>query len=213
MTTPPYPSQPQQPQQQPQPQAQPGVVSYTFMNPPQNGLGIAGFITSLVGILTCGVLAPVGLILSVIALIKPPRGFAIAGTIIGIVGSIWVIFAGFAMVAAALGIRTAAKTVQDYVTAYQSARQAYVQIDQQRTQSGATPTSAAANTIAAKFTDPWGTPFRAEVSDGVIVIRSAGRDKQFDTTDDLRFTEPELQAGVPPTTAPSFPGSPRPRNR
>jgi hypothetical protein len=204
MTTPPYPSQPQ-PQQ---PQA---PVTHVVMTPPQNGLGIAGFVTSLVGVLTCGVLSPVGLILSLIALVKPPRGFAIAGTVIGIVGSIWVIFAGFAMVAAALGIRTAAKAVEDYVTAYQSARQAYVQIDQQRKNTGTAPTSADANTVAAKFTDPWGTALRGEVDDGVIVIRSAGRDKKFDTSDDLRFTEGELQAGVAPTTGPSFPRRTRDR--
>jgi type II secretory pathway pseudopilin PulG len=203
MTTPPYPS-PQQPQ---------APVTHVVMTPPQNGLGIAGFVTSLVGMLTCGVLSPVGLILSLIALVKPPRGFAIAGTIIGIVGSIWVVLAGFAMVAAALGIRTAAKAVEDYVTAYQSARQAYVQIDQQRTRSGQAPTSADADAVAAKFTDPWGTAYRGEVSDGFIVIRSAGRDKKFDTNDDLRFTEQELQAGVPPTTNESSPRSSRPRNR
>lgn len=53
-----------------------------------NGLGLAGFITSLVGIaVTGGVLCPVGLILSLIALSKPPRGFAVAGVVLGALGS------------------------------------------------------------------------------------------------------------------------------
>src|SRR5690348_9132833 len=79
MTTPPYPQQPMQPQ---------APVTHVFVNAqPTNGLGLAGFITSLVGIVTCGVIAPIGLVLSLFGLMKPPRGFAIAGTIIGLIGS------------------------------------------------------------------------------------------------------------------------------
>src|SRR6056297_1203570 len=57
-----------------------------------NTLGTAGFVTSLVGWVTCGVLCPIGLLLSVIALFKAPRGMAIAGTIIGGLGSLFVAF-------------------------------------------------------------------------------------------------------------------------
>jgi hypothetical protein len=53
-----------------------------------NTLGLAGFITSLVGlVVTGGVLCPVGLILSLIALSKPSRGFAVAGVVLGAIGS------------------------------------------------------------------------------------------------------------------------------
>lgn len=53
-----------------------------------NALGLAGFITSLVGIVfTGGVLCPVGLILSLIALSRWPRGFAVAGVVLGALGS------------------------------------------------------------------------------------------------------------------------------
>jgi hypothetical protein len=74
---------------------------------PSNGLGIAGFICSLLGIFTGTILSPVGLILSLIALGRRPRGFAIAGVIIGLLGScaglIAVLFFG-AIILAALGI-------------------------------------------------------------------------------------------------------------
>ena len=50
-----------------------------------NGLGIAGFVCALVGIFTGIFLIP-GLILSLIALRKPPRGLAIAGTVVSVVG-------------------------------------------------------------------------------------------------------------------------------
>jgi hypothetical protein len=196
MTTPPTPQQ-HVPYQ--------SSVPHVVINPqPTNGLGLAGFITSLVGLVTCGVLSPIGLLLSLIGLMKPPRGFAVAGAIIGAVGSIWMAIAGFAIVMAALGIGAAAKQVADYVAAHQSARQAYLQIEQQRTQTGSVPTSAAANAIAAKFTDPWGMALRAEVSGEEIIVRSAGRDKKFDTSDDIRFSESELQMTTPSTT-PSTP--------
>jgi hypothetical protein len=73
-----------------------------------NNLGTAGFVISLVGILSCGFLSPVGAILSLMALNKEPKGLAIAGLVIGILGSAWVvvalIFGLFAVFAAAIGI-------------------------------------------------------------------------------------------------------------
>lgn len=51
-----------------------------------NSLGVAGFILSLIGIVLCGPLTLVGLILSLFALGRQPRGFAIAGLIIGVLG-------------------------------------------------------------------------------------------------------------------------------
>ena len=55
--------------------------------PETNGLGLAGFIVSLVGLCSGGLLSPIGLILSLIALGRCPRGFAIAGVVIGALGS------------------------------------------------------------------------------------------------------------------------------
>ena len=70
-----------------------------FKRPETNGLGVAGFVTSLTGlILTCGLLCPVGLLMSFFALFKRPRGFAIAGTIIGAIGSLVWVFIGMAIV-------------------------------------------------------------------------------------------------------------------
>ena len=64
----------------------PGYSGY--QPPPSNSLGISGFVVSLAGVVvTFGFLCPIGLILSLIALRKEPRGFAVAGTIIGLLGS------------------------------------------------------------------------------------------------------------------------------
>ncbi|MHC4429155.1 MAG: DUF4190 domain-containing protein [Planctomycetota bacterium] len=82
-----------------------------------NGLAIAGFVVSLLGLIgTAGLLCPIGLILSLIALGRGPsgRGFAVAGVILGAFGTcggaLALIFAGGAILAvlAAVGIGVAA---------------------------------------------------------------------------------------------------------
>lgn len=53
-----------------------------------NGLGVAGFVISLIGLLLCGgFLCPLGLLLSFIAMFKEPRGMAVAGFLIGLLGT------------------------------------------------------------------------------------------------------------------------------
>ena len=58
--------------------------------PEQNGLGIAAFVVSLVGLISAGILSPVAAIMGAIALRREPKGFAIAGLIIGVFGSLWI---------------------------------------------------------------------------------------------------------------------------
>ena len=54
-----------------------------------NGIGLAGFIVSLAGLVLCILPAcPVGLILSIIGIRRNPRGFAIAGLVLGIIGTV-----------------------------------------------------------------------------------------------------------------------------
>jgi hypothetical protein len=84
------PPQEQPQQQQPQP-PQPGqTVVYVNQQeaPPRNGIGTAGFILALLGLIFCWVpglglvLGVIGLILSLIGLSRRPRGLAIAGVCI-----------------------------------------------------------------------------------------------------------------------------------
>jgi hypothetical protein len=65
----------------------------------KNSIGTAGFIVSLVSYITCGMLSPIGVVLSFIGLFKKPRGLAIAGLILGLIGS----FGGLAVIGAVGG--------------------------------------------------------------------------------------------------------------
>lgn len=69
--------------------------------PQTNGLGIAGFVISLVGLCASGgLLSPVGLIISLVALNRQPRGFAVAGVVLGALGSCGLILGIVALVSA-----------------------------------------------------------------------------------------------------------------
>lgn len=67
---------------------------YVVVEQPKNGMGLAGFILSIIALFTGAIplmgwlVWLVGAILSVIGLFKKPRGFAIAGTIISFIGLI-----------------------------------------------------------------------------------------------------------------------------
>ncbi|HHK42428.1 MAG TPA: hypothetical protein ENJ50_08425, partial [Planctomycetaceae bacterium] len=94
----------------------PGPTTNVVVQPaPTNGLGIAGFIISLLGFLSCGLLSPIGFLLSLVGLTKQPRGFAIAGAIIGAIGTLGLFLFGFAMIAALLGLSSAARQIQQEV--------------------------------------------------------------------------------------------------
>ncbi len=85
---------PQAPQQQrprPQVQNQQGMQSVLVQQQQTNGLGIAGFVLSLVALFVSWIpffgwlVWLLGLVLSAIAIVKKPRGLAIAGLVIAIV--------------------------------------------------------------------------------------------------------------------------------
>lgn len=84
---------------------QPVVV---VQQPQSNTIGMAGFIMSLLSLLTCGILFPLGLIFSFIGCFYKPRGFALAGLAISL-GSIlvlvisWGLFLGAFFGALAIG--------------------------------------------------------------------------------------------------------------
>jgi len=164
-----------------------------------NALGLAGFITSLVGVvMTAGFLCPVGLILSLVALRRQPRGFAIAGAVIGLLGSCGGCFAiaigvpllaGGAVLLAALGFVAgggvpALHTI-DHMLQVRGAIETFEKAN------GKLPASLAdLNMPKDMLEDGWGTPLQYQMSQqGTTMkwtLQSAGPDRQLDK-DDITF--------------------------
>ena len=165
---------------------------------PSNTWGLVGFIVSLIGLLlTCGVLCPIGLILSIVGLRRPQqRGYAVAGLIIGIVGTVWLVIVaiiGFGTMAACVGIGSAvarhARTMATTSRAMQDV-EAYRQ-----THDGELPDSEEGQALISKYKDDWGTALRYERTDDDYDVVSAGRDQEFDTPDDISMRHPGPMPG------------------
>ena len=143
-------------------------------------MGTAGFVLSLVGIvLTCGLLCPIGLILSLIALRRQPKGLAIAGTVIGAIGSVFVVIGGLAIGTGALAdVLTAAK-IGMAARSIENAREA----------NGALPSNDEGTALIAEHKDAWKNALRYEIDGAEYTITSAGKDGVFDTDDDIVHRE------------------------
>lgn len=170
-----YPAQPGQPQ--------------SYQPPPTNGLGIAGFIVSLTGMVVClGLISPVGLLLSLIALFKEPRGFAIAGCIIGVLGTVLGALSVM-VVTGAIGAGIFAGALFGNFQTSMTIDVASNDIDNHFMNNNDTlPDEATGNTMISNYLDEWGNTLKYELtanSTTDYTITSAGPDGTFATMDDI----------------------------
>jgi hypothetical protein len=149
-------------------------------------VGLVGFILSLCGLLfAC--LFPIGMIVSLCGLGKQPKGFAIAGTVIGAVGTLLLILIFVlygAMIAACIGV---ASSMQPVIDTQSALSEAEGQIDQWEIDNGELPDETVGNELISGINDGWERPLRYELSEDAVngyVVRSAGADGEFDTDDD-----------------------------
>ena len=151
-----------------------------------NVLGIVGFVLSF-----C--LSPIGLILSVVALAKQPRGFAIAGTIIGLLGSL--VWAGLIFVFVMFG--PAFVSIFEDTSDYAQISRA---IDAYKTQNaGALPPDLAALNLSANvIEDHDGNPYAysADPSTGEWTITFIGWDGVHDSGDEVDLTSTMSESDV-----------------
>lgn len=163
--------------------------------PGTNGLGLAGFIVSLLGILgTCGLLSPVGLIMSAFAMRKEPKGFAIAGLVIGIVGTLTgvigiiffgVVFLGIIALAGA-GIALSADNLQTWDSMNQTAEEIEAYYETMNTLPESLETITTMHPELG--TDAWGNSFIYTIQgDNAFALTSAGEDALPQTNDDIRL--------------------------
>ena len=160
-----------------------------YQPPPTNALGIAGFIVSLTGLIVCfGLVCPIGLCLSLIALMSAPRGYAIAGVIIGLIGSMM----GALLVLMSFGIFGQGWFFSNYYTGQsQTANEMYYassNIDTHYNSNNNTlPDAATGTALIAGHFDEWGNTMEyapAPNQNHDYQMTSAGPDGQFGTSDD-----------------------------
>lgn len=182
---------------QPRPQA-------PAQRPPSNGLGVAGFVVSLVGVVaTCGALAPVGLLLSLVAMFKKPRGFAFAGVVLGLIGTVLISVITLSGVAAA---SFAAEQARMHEQLGQR-EQAQIQIAGLAERVGVFHEQNARPLLAldllpfvdaSMLIDPWGRAFEFEPDIDGFSIRSVGPDGVGFTDDDVVQTWNYSSEGIAP---------------
>ena len=139
-----------------------------------NPLGIVGFVLSIL----C-VTSPIGLLVSILALFKAPRGFAIAGVIIGAIFSVivgifaWGAFMVWPYMADSVEITTDFKELEQEVESYRASNNDEL------------PTSV--DQLSWDNTDPWGNPYIYSIDqeNNTWTIVSTGPDGQEGTDDDF----------------------------
>lgn len=166
--------------------------------PPSNGLGIAGFVVSIVGFLACPLIAPVGMIMSFVAMFREPRGFAIAGFVLGVLGSVWFLLIAvlFGAVLLVVGAAFAAHGFQG-VEATVEMIDVGNKVRQHERDTGSLPAGLGdlSGLSEDEKTDPWGTTYVYErTADGkTFTLKSAGKDTQPGTTDDIELDQTWLE--------------------
>ena len=144
-----------------------------------NGLGIAGFVVSLIGILTCGVPSIVGLGFSLIAIRKKPKGFAIAGVILGVIGLLELVLVALSVYNAVQTLNTLqAMTIRD---SNESLAQEYASdVAEEWKLTDQLPSQEEGQKLLEGQTDFYGNELRYETDGSSFSIRTTGEDQLFD---------------------------------
>lgn len=157
-----------------------------------NGMGLTGFILSLISLIGCaGILSPFSLIFSLIGLQKEPKGFAIAGLVLSIIGMLWFgLFFFGGLIGIVLGmiglgilvaiVALAAQVGQNAVDIVESVRDYYEA-------EGRVPAMLSELDMEpASLTDNWGNRFIYVPSENgrEFLLVSAGPDEDYGTEDD-----------------------------
>jgi hypothetical protein len=186
---------------QPQPQPyvqQPQVLVMPV--PERNGLGVFAFLVALIGLaIPTGVVSLLGLVLSLAAIGRAPRGFATFGVILGMIGSIFwlaltVVVVGvgiIAIIAMALVLAAGFMLTQPEVVEVTSDMvNMAIAVEEYEQEHHELPSELAALSLGVAATiDPWGGGYklvRVDEEPGYDLV-SGGPDGAFDTEDDVRL--------------------------
>lgn len=183
---------------QQQPYMQPQVMVMPV--PQTNGLGVFGFFVALIGLfIPTGIVSLLGLVLSLSAIGRAPRGFATMGVILGLLGTVfWLVIMlvaaalgliGLAIFAIAIGVCFMLVNPEVVETTTDMVNVAIAAEDYKQHNGRLPDTIDELGLSVAVMTDPWGGPYRfvlADVDHGFDII-SGGPDGVFDSGDDVSF--------------------------
>ncbi|MDY7109576.1 MAG: hypothetical protein SYC29_13160 [Planctomycetota bacterium] len=184
---------------QQQPYMQPQVMVMPV--PQTNGLGVFGFFVALIGLfIPTGIVSLLGLVLSLAAIGRAPRGFATMGVVLGLLGTVfWLVIMLFAvalglvgLVIAGIGVGVCFMLVNPEVveTTTDMINVAIAAEDYKKHHNGLPESIDELDLSVAVLTDPWGGRYKfvlADVEHGFDVI-SGGPDGEFKTDDDVTLT-------------------------
>jgi hypothetical protein len=183
---------------QQQPYMQPQVMVMPV--PQTNGLGVFGFFVALIGlVIPTGIVSLLGLVLSLAAIGRAPRGFATMGVVLGLLGTVfWLVIMIMAVAVGVVGLAVAAIGIgvcfmlvnPEVVETTTDMVNVAIAAEDYKQHNGRLPDSIEDMDLSvAVMTDPWGGPYRfvlADVDHGFDVV-SGGPDGVFDSDDDVSF--------------------------
>jgi hypothetical protein len=175
------PTQPQSPYGQTSPYA---PVKTGAAHPQQNTMGLTGFIISLISLIVCGFTSIIGLIVSAIGLRREPRGFAVAGAIISLLGIAECAVAIVLMMSMFNAFGEMGEAIQEVAIQMELQESANDVGDQWR-ESGSIPTQEEGDKIVAGKTDIFQNPIIYETDGSSFSLRSSGADQIEQTEDDV----------------------------
>lgn len=152
--------------------------------PKENGFGLAGFIVSIAGLVLCGIPSIIGVILSMIGLGKEPKGLAIAGLILGLIGLVEVAVVGFLTFSAYQVAQNAGTFFQEIAIEAQLNEHASA-IGNEWESSSQIPTQSEGDELLKGQRDMIGNQIVYETDGTSFSLRSAGADGTLQTDDDI----------------------------
>lgn len=159
-------------------------MKYPQTPPPQeNGWGLAGFVVSIAGLIFCGIPSIVGLVLSAIGLRKEPRGFAIAGVAIGLLGILEIVCFCVFLLTVYRAAESGIGALKGLTIQMQLEHEAEL-IGNEWENKSRVPTQAEGDDLLAGKRDAIGNSIVYETDGNSFSLRSAGPDGILETDDD-----------------------------
>ena len=156
-----------------------------FGKPSQtNSLGTAGFVVSLIGLFTCGLLSIFGLGMSLFGLAKNPKGLAIAGTVVGLVGLVELALMGVFAYNAVQAVGSMQAALYEGISE-SIANDIASDVAEEWELTEQLPSEAEGQRFVEGKTDLSEQGFRYETDGDSFTIRGPGVDQEYDTNDDI----------------------------